>query len=51
MFLKEPFQSLSKMLTDEIIAETAENLRPILYQNGVWIADYVRLRCKAVKTP
>lgn len=49
MFLKEPFQSLSAAQTDEIIAEAVESLRPTLYCNGVWIADYVRLRCKAIK--
>lgn len=49
MFVKEPFQSLSAAQTDEIIAEAVENLRPTLCQNGIWIADYVRLRCKAVK--
>ena len=51
MFLKEPFQSLSAAQTDEIIAEAVESLRPTLYCNGVWIADYVRLRCKAIKAP
>ncbi len=49
MFVKEPFQSIPKAQKDEMIAETVEALRPKMYQNGEWIADYVRLRCKAIK--
>lgn len=49
MFVKEPFQSVSEAQKDEIIAEVVEFLRPTLYKNGVWTADYVRLRCKAIK--
>lgn len=49
MFVKEPFAAIPPMLADEIIREAVEALRPSLYQNGVWTADYVRLRCKAEK--
>lgn len=50
MFVKEPFAAIPPMLADEIIREAVEALRPSLYQNGVWTADYVRLRCKAIKS-
>lgn len=49
MFVKEPFEGLDDAMQAEIIREAVENLRPSLYQNGVWVADYVRLRCKAIK--
>lgn len=49
MFIKEPFVGLSVDLQAEIVDETVEALRPSLYKNGIWIADYVRLRCKAIK--
>lgn len=50
MFVKVPFAAIPPMLADEIIREAVEALRPSLYQNGVWTADYVRLRCKAIKS-
>ena len=49
MFVKEPFLPLPKAQAEEIIREAVKALRPSLYQNGVWTADYVRLRCKAEK--
>ena len=49
MLVKEPFLPLPKAQAEEIIREAVEALRPSLYQNGVWTADYVRLRCKAEK--
>lgn len=49
MFVKEPFTGLSASLQAEIISEAVKDLRPKLYQKGVWVADYVRLRCKAIK--
>lgn len=49
MFLKEPFAGMNAALQTEIIDETVEVLRPTLFKNGEWIADYVRLRCKAIK--
>lgn len=49
MFIKEPFSAIPTAQADEIIREAVETLRPTLYQNGVWLADYVRLRCKADK--
>lgn len=49
MFIKEPFASIAEVQKDEIIAKAIESLRPLLYRDGVWIADYTRLRCKACK--
>lgn len=47
MFDKKPFEGLEPELCDEIIAEASENLRPVLFKDGKWIVDYVRIRIKA----
>ena len=49
MFLKTPFEGMAENQKNEIIAETVNDLKPILYKNGKWYADYVRIRIKAVK--
>ena len=49
MFVTQPFQNLDKELTDKIITEAVQNLKPILYEDGIWYADYVRIRIKAQK--
>lgn len=49
MFVTLPFEGLNPSLTQEIIEETAENLKPVLWEDGVWYADYVRIRLKAQK--
>lgn len=49
MFVKEPFQSITEAQKNEIVTETVNNLRSELYQNGIWIADYVRIRGTAIK--
>lgn len=49
MFVKNPFEGLSAAVSEEIIREAVDELRPTLCEDGVWYADYVRLRCKAVK--
>jgi len=49
MFVKKPFEGVAGDVKDEIIAEAVEDLRPSLLDRGIWHADYVRLRCKAVK--
>ena len=48
MFVKTPFEGISDPVKEEIIRETIEELRDLLYQNGRWIVDYVRIRIKAV---
>lgn len=50
MFVKTPFSVVKN--EDEkrkIIDETVENLRNVLYRDGKWFADYVRIRMKAVR--
>lgn len=49
MFVKGPFQYIDPALAEEIKEEAVENLKPILYEDGVWYADYVRIRIKAQK--
>lgn len=49
MFVNQPFQNINYELADEIRKEAVENLRPLLYEDGVWYADYVRIRIKAQK--
>lgn len=49
MFVKTPFEGISAAESEAITREAVEELRPRLCEDGVWYADYVRLRCKAVK--
>lgn len=49
MFLKTPLSALPEAERKPAAAEAAESLRAELYRGGVWYADYVRLRAKAVK--
>ncbi len=49
MFVKTPFEGLSQTLAEEIIQSAAAELNAALYHDRNWYADYVRLRCKAVK--
>lgn len=47
MFVKTPFAGLDAPLAEELKQEAVEALKGELYQDGVWYADYVRLRLKA----
>ena len=50
MFVKTPFAIIKD--EDEkriIIDETADRLKGVLYRDGKWYADYVRLRMKVIK--
>lgn len=49
MFVRKPFEGISEPEAGQIINEAVEELRPRLFQNGSWYADYVRLRCRALK--
>lgn len=49
MFDKAPFAGVSEELQETIIREAVETLRPVLYHDGCWYVDYVRIRIKAVK--
>lgn len=42
-------EKLSQQQKENVINKTVNALRPSNYIDGVWIADYVRLRCKAIK--
>lgn len=48
MFSEEFFQSVPTDEQDEIIAAVEDELRPTLFRDGSWIADYRRLRFAAV---
>jgi len=49
MFVKAPFEGLARALAEEIIRSAVSVLKDTLHHDGSWYADYVRLRCKAVK--
>ena len=49
MFVQTPFEGIDAATSEEIRREAVEELRPKLFEEGVWYADYVRLRCRAVK--
>lgn len=48
-FLKEPFSAVPEGEREQIIAEAERDLRPMLYKDGEWYIDYVRIRVKAIK--
>lgn len=49
MFLKTPFSVVpTEQERMEILGQAVERMRPDLYQDGQWIADYVRLRMKCI---
>ena len=47
MFVKAPFESVDDDVRGVIVADAVEHLRPKLFRDGEWTADYVRLRMKA----
>ena len=49
MFRGGAFMGIDAKTKGEIIARVEELCRPVLYRNGKWYADYVRLRMKAIK--
>lgn len=49
MFVKTPFEGIGETLAEEIIRSAVSELKGALHHDGSWYADYVRLRCKAVK--
>lgn len=49
MFDKAPFEGVDEVLKEQIIREAEKMLRPVLYHDGCWYIDYVRIRIKAVK--
>lgn len=49
MFKMLPFEGLDKVVQEHIIQCVVDELRPVLYKDGTWYADYVRIRIKAIK--
>lgn len=50
MFVKFPFSIVENSAVKETITDNAvKSLRDVLYRNGKWYADYVRIRMRAVK--
>lgn len=49
MFNMLPFQGIEKAVQEHIIQCVVDELRPVLYKEGNWYADYVRIRIKAIK--
>jgi trans-aconitate 2-methyltransferase len=43
------FEPLAPEHRERALQETVESLRPALFRNGQWFADYRRLRIVAVK--
>jgi len=51
MFIKAPFQEIPESDEEAIISEALLELEAKLHIKGKWYADYVRIRCKAIKNP
>jgi hypothetical protein len=49
MFANNFFQPLPADKQIDILADIENQLRPQLYQDGTWFADYKRIRVMAVK--
>lgn len=49
MFVKTPFIGMEPEKAEEIIRETADELKSTLYHDGTWFVDYVRIRIRARK--
>ncbi len=50
MFITSAFYNVDAEVKNDIIARTVEICKPKLCKKNGWIADYVRIRMKAVKT-
>ncbi len=49
MFVTTAFNGVAQKDKEGIVSDAAEICRPVLFKNGVWYVDYVRLLMKAVK--
>lgn len=49
MFISKPFDGIPDATKEVLIASTVSELKPVLYRDGHWQADYVRLRMRAIK--
>ncbi len=50
MFNRSPFADMDEDTAAAIKAEAVQALRPVLWEDGIWYADYVRIRIRAVRT-
>lgn len=51
MFDRQPFEGLDEQVSAEIMEAAVSKLHPVLYRDGAWVADYVRIRIKAIRLP
>ncbi|MFK3937424.1 hypothetical protein ACI2JA_07900 [Alkalihalobacillus sp. NPDC078783] len=49
MFGGSFFAGLSAQEIEDVLSKTEESLRPTLYKDGQWIADYKRIRVVGIK--
>ena len=49
MFVKRPFEGMDAAMTQSIVDQAVDELRPELFHDGAWWADYVRLRMRATR--
>lgn len=49
MFDTAPFADLPRPEADALIAEAVEALRPVLFHDGAWYVDYVRIRFQCTR--
>ncbi|MGN0071771.1 MAG: class I SAM-dependent methyltransferase [Atopobiaceae bacterium] len=49
MFVKVPFEGIDPERAERIKQHAVNSLRPILFKDGRWYADYVRIRMKTLK--
>lgn len=49
MFASQLFEGISEEQKQEIISNTEIHLKPSLFKNGVWVADYKRIRVIGIK--
>lgn len=49
MFDKQPFRMVDANMENEILSEAERALSNVLFDNGSWYIDYVRIRLKAIK--
>lgn len=48
LFVRKPFENMEDGDRDNIIKQSADLLKKDLFQQGIWYADYVRIRGKAI---
>ena len=49
MFISKPFEGVPGTTKEGLIAQAVSELKSVLYRDGRWYADYVRLRMKAIR--